>query len=241
VVLDRVNPIGLLVEGPVLTAERSFVAAHEIPLRHGMTAGELARMIHSERKFGTALGVIRCEGGSPLRWFDATGLPWRDPSPNMRSLTAATLYPGVGLLEFCKLSVGRGTGTPFELLGAPYVDDLKLAAELNRNAIPGVRFVPVRFTPESSVFTGEVCRGVRILLTDRSVFRTADLGLLLATTLHRMHPDQLALDQMTKLLGDGATLDAIRAGRPQSEIRAFRDRGLAGFLKRREPFLLYPR
>jgi uncharacterized protein YbbC (DUF1343 family) len=121
------------------------------------------------------------------------------------------------------------------------LDDLKLAAELNRNANPGVRFVPVRFTPESSVFTGEVCRGVRILLTDRSVFRTADLGLLLATTLHRMHPDQLALDQMTKLLGDGATLDAIRAGRPQSEIRAFRDRGLAGFLKRREPFLLYPR
>jgi uncharacterized protein YbbC (DUF1343 family)/CubicO group peptidase (beta-lactamase class C family) len=241
VVLDRVNPIGPLVEGPVLTAERSFVGAHEIPLRHGMTAGELARLINAERKFGADLGVIRCEGGSPLRWFDANGLPWRDPSPNMRSLTAATLYPGVGLLEFCKLSVGRGTGTPFELLGAPYLDDLKLAAELNRNANPGVRFVPVRFTPESSVFTGEVCRGVRILLTDRSVFRTADLGLLLATTLHRMHPDQLALDQMTKLLGDGATLDAIRAGRPQSEIRAFRDRGLAGFLKRREPFLLYPR
>jgi uncharacterized protein YbbC (DUF1343 family) len=101
VVLDRVNPIGPLVEGPVLTAERSFVGAHEIPLRHGMTAGELARLINAERKFGTDLGVIRCEGGSPLRWFDANGLPWRDPSPNMRSLTAATLYPGVGLLEFC--------------------------------------------------------------------------------------------------------------------------------------------
>ncbi len=241
VVLDRVNPIGPLVEGPVLTAERSFVAAHEIPLRHGMTAGELARLIHAERKFGTDLGVIRCEGGSPLRWFDATGLPWRDPSPNMRSLTAATLYPGVGLLEFCKLSVGRGTGTPFELLGAPYVDDLKLAAELNRDAVPGVRFVPVRFTPESSVFQGEECRGVRILLTDRNAFRAADLGLLLAVTLHRLHPEELALDRMAKLLGDAATLDAIRAGKPQAEIRTIRDRGLAAFLKRRGPHLLYPR
>ena len=241
VVLDRVNPIGPLVEGPLLTAERSFVAAHEIPLRHGMTAGELARLINAERKFGTDLGVIRCEGGPPLRWFDATGLPWRDPSPNMRSLTAATLYPGVGLLEFCKLSVGRGTGTPFELLGAPYVDDLKLAADLNRDAIPGVRFVPVRFTPESSVFKGEECRGVRILLTDRNAFRAADLGLLLAATLHRLHPEELALDRMAKLLGDAATLEAIRTGKPHPEIRALRDRGLAGFLKRREPFLLYPR
>jgi uncharacterized protein YbbC (DUF1343 family)/CubicO group peptidase (beta-lactamase class C family) len=241
VVLDRVNPIGPLVEGPVLAAERSFVAAHEIPLRHGMTAGELARLINAERKFGTSLGVIRCEGGSPLRWFDATGLPWRDPSPNMRGLNEATLYPGVGLLEFCKVSVGRGTGTPFELLGAPYVDDLKLAAALNRAAIPGVRFVPVRFTPAASVFAGEECRGVRILLTDRNAFRAADLGLLLAATLHQMHPEELALDRMAKLLGDPETLEAIRAGKPQPEIRTIRDRGLAAFLKRRGPYLLYPR
>lgn len=241
IVLDRVNPIGPLAEGPVLTAERSFVAAHEVPLRHGMTVGELARLINAGRKFGTDLGVIRCEGGSPLQWFDATAQPWRDPSPNMRSPTAATLYPGVGLLEFCKLSVGRGTGTPFELLGAPYVDDLKLAAELNRAALPGVRFVPVRFTPDASVFQGEECRGVRVLLTDRTTFRAADLGLLLAATLHRMHPGELALDQMSKLLGDAETLAAIRADKPQPEIRAIRDRGLTDFLKRREPALLYPR
>ena len=241
VVLDRVNPIGPLVEGPVLTAERSFVAAHEIPLRHGMTAGELARMINVERKFGAELGVIRCEGGPPLRWFDATGLPWRDPSPNMRSLTAATLYPGVGLLEFCKLSVGRGTGTPFELLGAPYLDDLKLAAELNRAALPGVRFVPVRFTPDASVFKGEECRGVRILLTDRTAFRAADLGLALASTLHRLHPDQLGLDQMAKLLGDPDALAAIQKGKNRNELKKIVERGIPGFVKRREPFLLYAR
>ena len=136
---------------------------------------------------------------------------------------------------------GRGTGTPFELLGAPYVDDLQLAAGLNRDAIPGVRFVPVRFTPESSVFQGEECRGVRILLTDRNAFRAADLGLLLAATLHRLHPEELALDRMAKLLGDAATLEAIRAGKPQAEIRPVRDRGLAAFMQRRSRALLYPR
>jgi uncharacterized protein YbbC (DUF1343 family)/CubicO group peptidase (beta-lactamase class C family) len=241
IVLDRVNPIGATVEGPVLTAERSFVAAHEIPLRHGMTAGELARLINAERKFGADLGVVRCEGGSPLRWFDETGLPWRDPSPNMRSLTAAALYPGVGLLEFCEVSVGRGTGTPFELLGAPYVDDLKLAAELNRAGLKGVRFVPVRFTPEASVFAGEECRGVRLLLTDRNAFRAVDLGLVLAATLQRLHPDVLELGKMAKLLGDADALEAIRKGEATEKFRVHRDRGVAGFLKRREPHLLYPR
>jgi uncharacterized protein YbbC (DUF1343 family)/CubicO group peptidase (beta-lactamase class C family) len=241
IVLDRVNPVGARVEGPVLTAERSFVAAHEIPLRHGMTTGELARLIHAERKFANPLGVIRCEGGSPLRWFDETGLPWRDPSPNMRSLTAATLYPGVGLLEFCKVSVGRGTGSPFELLGAPYIDDLKLAAELNRAGLPGVRFVPVRFTPAASVFNGEECRGVRILLTDRNRFRAADLGTALAATLHRLHPEQLELEKMSRLLGNEATLAAIRANQPAAALGKTRDLGLAGFLESRKPHLLYPR
>ncbi|MCW1925787.1 DUF1343 domain-containing protein [Luteolibacter arcticus] len=241
IVLDRVNPIGATVEGPLLTAERSFVAAHEIPLRHGMTVGELARLINAERKFGTDLGVIRCEGGSPLRWFDETGMPWRDPSPNMRSVTAATLYPGVGLLEFCKVSVGRGTGTPFELLGAPYIDDLKLAAELNKAGLKGVRFVPVRFTPTASVFKDEECRGVRLLLTDRETFRAADLGMLLATTLQRMHPDQLELGKMAKLLGDAETLEAVRRGDPLEQLRETRDRGLPLFLKRREPHFLYQR
>ncbi len=241
IVLDRVNPIGATVEGPVLSTERSFVAAHEIPLRHGMTAGELARLIHAERKFAAAPGVIRCEGGSPLRWFDETGLPWRDPSPNMRGVTAATLYPGVGLLEFCKVSVGRGTGTPFELLGAPYIDDLKLAAELNKAAPKGIRFVPVRFTPTASVFKDEECRGVRLLLTDREAFRAADLGMTLAATLHRLHPDDFKLGEMQKLLGDAETLAAIRKGESLEAIRKTRDRAVPLFLKRREPCLLYQR
>jgi uncharacterized protein YbbC (DUF1343 family)/CubicO group peptidase (beta-lactamase class C family) len=241
IVLDRVNPIGATVEGPVLTAERSFVAAHEIPLRHGMTVGELARLINAERKFGADLSVIRGEGGSPLRWFDETGLPWRDPSPNMRSVTAATLYPGVGLLEFCKVSVGRGTGTPFELLGAPYINDLKLAEELNKADLKGVRFVPVRFTPTASVFKEEECRGVRLLLTDRETFRAADLGMVLAATLHRLYPAELKVDNMAKLLGDAETLAAIRRNDPLEKLRETRDRELVPFMERRALYLLYTR
>ncbi len=241
VVLDRVNPIGPQVEGPVLTGERSFVATHEIPLRHGMTAGELARLIDAERKLGTDLGVIRCEGGAALQWFDGTGLPWRNPSPNMRGPAAALLYPGVGLLEFCKLSVGRGTDTPFEILGAPYLDDLALAAEMNRAGLPGVRFVPVRFTPSASVFAGEECRGLRFIVTDRQAFRPVDLGIALALALQRAHGDKLELGKMDKLLGDKETLEAIRKGEALPEIKRRWEAGLERFQERRAPFLLYPR
>ncbi|MCW1916425.1 DUF1343 domain-containing protein [Luteolibacter sp. GHJ8] len=241
IVLDRVNPIGPEVEGPVLSTERTFVATHEIPLRHGMTTGELARLINAERKFGTDLSVIRCEGGSPLRWFDRSGQPWQNPSPNMRGLTAATLYPGVGLLEFCKVSVGRGTETPFEIFGAPYIDELKFAAELNRAGLDGVRFIPARFTPAGSVFAGEECRGVKILLTNRDRFRAADLGLLLATTLQGFHGESLGLEKMKLLLGDEETLKGIREGKSIEALKPVRDRNLPAFLKARHPYLLYPR
>ncbi len=240
-VLDRVNPIGGLVEGPLLTGERSFVAWHELPLRHGLTTGELARLFNAERKFGADLTVIPCENWSPALWFDDTGLPWRNPSPNMRSLTEATLYPGVGVLEFCQLSVGRGTGTPFELLGAPYMDDRQLAAELNRAQLPGVRCVPVRFTPTASVFANQECRGVQFLLTDREAFRAADFGITLATTLHHLYGEQVKLEKMSRLLGDAATLKAIQAGKPLADIQARWRDGLAKFTERCRPHWLYPR
>lgn len=240
VVLDRPNPIGPVVEGPVLTGERSFVGIHEIPVRHGMTVGELARLINAERKFGTDLGVIRCEGGSPFQWFDATGQPWRNPSPNIRRLNAATLYPAVGLLEFCKLSVGRGTNTPFEILGAPYIDDLKLAEALNQNAPKGVRFLPTRFTPESSVFANEECGGVQLILTDRDAFRSSELNIHLAKNLYRLYPKKLALPKMAKLMGDEKTLQTIVIEEPK-EASKVASRMLPEFQKRREPFLLYPR
>ena len=206
-----------------------------------MTVGELARLFNAERKLNASLEVIRVEGWNPGQWMDQTGLPWINPSPNMRSLTEATLYPGVGLLEFCAVSVGRGTGTPFEVLGAPYIDDLALEAELNRAGLPGVRFLPIRFTPTASVFAGKECGGVQILITDRTQFRAADLGVLLATTLQRKYPDQLQLDRMQRLLMSPSVLEAIKAGRPWGEVQTLWNSQVTQFESRRKEHLLYPR
>ena len=240
-VLDRVNPVGRVTEGPVSSGERSFVAWHELPLRHGMTVGELARLFNAERGFGADLTVIPVRDWTPAQWFDQTKLPWVNPSPNMRTLNAATLYPGVGLLEFCKLSVGRGTPTPFEVLGAPYVEEGPLSEELNRSGLAGVRFEPIRFTPDASVFAGKECHGVRMVLTDRNTFRAADLGITLATVLHRRHADALQLDKMQRLLVNAEVLSAIRSGQPLETLRALWRPSLARFEERRQPFLLYPR
>ena len=241
IVLDRVNPVTGRTEGPVAYGERTFVAWHDIPLRHGMTVGELARLFNAERGFGADLTVIPIRGWTPSQWFDQTGLPWVNPSPNMRSLTQATLYPGVGLLEYCNLSVGRGTPTPFEVLGAPYVQEKELAAELNQVGLKGVRFDPVRFTPDASVFAGKECGGVRLVLTDRDRLKPADLGVTLATVMHRRYPDRLDLDRMQRLLVHPSVLAAIRKGEPLASIRNLWEADLVRFEERRRPWLLYPR
>jgi uncharacterized protein YbbC (DUF1343 family) len=240
-VLDRVNPIGgVTLDGPVLSGQGgAFTAYHAIPLRHGMTVGELARMFNEERGIQADLTVIPVEGWSRHQWFDETGLPWTHPSPNMRSLTAATLYPGVGLLETTALSVGRGTDTPFEVVGAPYIDDVKLAAELNRSGLHGVRFMPVRFTPSASVFKGEACGGVNVVLLDRERCEVVDIGVTIARVLQRMHPKEFNLDKFNNLLQDRATLEAIRSGQSVTEIRQRWAADLAKFKDRREKFLLY--
>ncbi len=238
-VLDRVNPInGTAVEGPVLKGATSFVAWHRVPLRHGMTVGEVAKMLNAERAFKADLTVIPVTGWFRELWFDQTALPWTNPSPNMRSLTEATLYPGVGLIETA-VSVGRGTDTPFEVVGAPYVDDVKLAAELNRAALPGVRFVPVRFTPKASVFKDKPCGGVNIIVTDRDRFNAVDAGLALALALQRLYPNDFALEKMDTLLRDRATLDAIKAGKSLAEIKSAWANDLEDFKRRREAFLIY--
>jgi len=241
IVLDRPNPIGPLVEGPSLSQERSFIAAHDIPVRHGMTVGELAQLINSERKFGADLKIIRCGTDGFPGWFDRSGLPWQNPSPNMRTLAAATLYPGIGLLEFCKVSVGRGTDTPFELLGAPYIDESALITQLNHLGLPGVTFTPIRFTPTSSVFANTECRGVRFLVTDREAFRPIDLGAGLASILHRLHGAKFDVEKMITLVGNQETLNGVRNGMPLVDLKALWQSGITGFEKRRAPFLLYPR
>lgn len=239
-VLDRVNPIGgAVMDGPVMIGETDFVGYHPIPVRHGMTVGELARMFNAEKKFNVDLTVIPVTGWKRGMWFDETGLPWTNPSPNMRSLAQAALYPGVGLVETTNLSVGRGTDTPFEVVGAPWIDDLQLAAELNRAGLPGVRFVPVRFTPDASKFKDQECLGVNIFLTDRDNCDVVDIGVTLALTLRKLYPDEFEVDAFARLLKHDPTLAAVKRGDSLTAIKASWTRDQADFKRRRKAFLLY--
>ncbi len=250
IVLDRINPItGTRFEGPIQTRPASFIGFHPIPVRHGMTLGELAVLFNRERNFGADLTVIRCENWTRPQWLDTTGLPWANPSPSMKSLAAATLYTGFCLLESTSVSMGRGTPYPFEQVGAPYIDGAKLAAELNSKALPGVRFVPVRFTPQMAYYPGpenslkykdQECGGVRAVLTDRERCNVVDIGIELALAVHRLYPANFKVEQMGRLLGDDETLAAIGRGESLAQIKARWAKGLAEFERRRAPALLYP-
>ena len=238
-VLDRVNPIGgIEVEGPAKPDKEAFTATHAIPLRHGMTAGELAAMMNAERSIGCDLKVIPVEGWRRGMLFDQTGLPWINPSPNMRSLTAAQLYPGIGLLEF-SVSVGRGTDTPFEVLGAPYVNDLRLAHELNKLGLPGVQFMPVRFTPTTSVFKNEACGGVRITISDRTALQPVQTGVAIVCALQRLYTKSFALEKVNTLLNRSASIKTTRAGASWKKVIDEWSAETAGFTERRKAFLRY--
>lgn len=246
VVLDRPNPInGYDIEGPVAESEFttnpefSFTAAHAIPVRYAMTIGELATLYNAERKVGADLTVIKMEGWRRGDYFDATALTWVNPSPNMRSLTQALLYPGIGLLETTNLSVGRGTDTPFEMIGAPWMDGERLAESLNRANLPGARFVPVRFTPKSSKFSGEECRGVNIIITDRASFRPVAVGVEIAYHINRLHSGTWKVEDYVRLLANRAVLAALKEGKTPSEIAAAWQAGLAEFARIRKKYLLY--
>jgi uncharacterized protein YbbC (DUF1343 family)/CubicO group peptidase (beta-lactamase class C family) len=240
-VLDRPNPIGgVEVEGPVADADKlSFIAYHRIPVRHGMTIGELARLFNEERKIGCDLRVIKMEKWRRGMWLDATNLTWVNPSPNMRSLGQATLYPGVGLLEMTNLSVGRGTDTPFEIIGAPWLDGQRLASYLNNRKIAGVRFVPVRFTPKSSVFRNEECGGVNLIITDRARLRPVQMGLEIAIALRRLYPAEWKVEDYARLLVNTETHAAVkRIDEPEAIMRLWADE-LSEFRRARSRALLY--
>jgi len=241
-VLDRPNPItGVHVEGPVLDRDlESFVGCFEIPLRHGMTLGELANMANGERNLGLDLHVVAVRGWDRGDWFDSTGLPWVNLSPNMRSLNAAVLYPGVAMLEASKnYSVGRGTDAPFEQVGADWIHGRELAAFLNGRYIPGVRVYPTRFRPSSSNFAGQFIEGVRFVVTDRNAFDSTRLGLELGYAFEKLYPGKIPWDVNRFLIGDH---DVIAAGKsatdPRTTVQKMQD-ALAAFVKRREKFLLY--
>ena len=238
-VLDRVDPInGSTIEGPVLAGEPTFVAYHRVPLRYGMTIGELARMYQAERHCQAELTVIPLENWHREWWFDETGLPWTNPSPNMRNVVEAALYPGIGLLESA-VSVGRGTDTPFEVVGAPYVDDVRLASELNQANLSGVRFVPVQFKPNYSIHKGELCRGVYIVLTDREKLSAVDVGLTIIETLHRLYPVQFNMEKTARLLVHPKTQTALKSNSSLTEIHRLWQKELDAFKQVRAKYLLY--
>ncbi len=241
VVLDRVNPIsGVDVQGPVLDeGSETFVGYHSLPVRHGMTTGELASMIRAELKLDVELEIIQVEGWTRNQMLDQTGLVWTNPSPNMRSLTEAMLYPGVGLIEMTNVSVGRGTDTPFEVVGAPWIDARRFAAHLNNAGLSGVRFVPVRFVPASSKYAGETCGGVNIIVTDRAGFHPLSTGIQLMCSLKALHSEQWDRKNLNTLLCSQKTIEAVEAGRSVNEIQPLWAEELARFLNRRRRFLRY--
>ncbi|QDT25196.1 Esterase EstB [Gimesia panareensis] len=241
IVLDRPNPInGVDFAGPVLDeGAQSFVGYHRIPVRHGMTAGELARMFNEELQIGVALQVVSMKNWKREMYYDETGLTWVNPSPNMRNLNEAVLYPGIGLLETTNLSVGRGTDTPFEWIGAPWLQGMQLAEALNRSGLPGVRFVPVQFTPESSKYSGELCGGVNFIVTDRERFQPVQTGLEIAIQLRRLFPEQWETRNFNRLLGNRRVFDAVLQGQSLMQIRSDYQQDLAEFGVRRARYLLY--
>jgi uncharacterized protein YbbC (DUF1343 family) len=240
-VLDRPNPIGGVdVDGPTADSDKlSFTSYHTIPTRHGLTIGELAQLFNRQRNIGADLRVIKMEGWRRSMWFDETNLTWINPSPNMRSLTEATLYPGVGLLETTNVSVGRGTDTPFEVVGAPWIQGDKLADYLNQRGIPGVRFVPLRFMPSASVFKDEQCGGVNIIITDRAAFRPLLAGIEMALALRHLYPNDWKIDKYLRLLANADTLERIKRGESAREIVASWNASLQEFRRARAEILLY--
>ncbi len=240
-VLDRPNPIGgVLIEGPVRDANReSFVAYHNIPVRHGLTVGEIAKLFAAERKLDVELTVVACQHWKRGDTFDVTNLPWRNPSPNMRHLNAALLYPGVGLLETTNISVGRGTERPFEWIGAPWLDGRKLARELNDLGLVGVTFSPESRTPTGSTHKGKECGGVNIIIDDRAKLRSVTVGLTIATVLKKLYPTEWETKRYDTLLVHKSTFDGVTAGQGAKELEAGWAKDLEAFRVRRAKVLIY--
>lgn len=241
VVLDRPNPLGGMdVEGPFPDPDKySFTAYHSIPVRHGLTVGELAQMFNVERKLGLDLHVVKAEGWRRGDLWDATDLTWTNPSPNMRSLTQAILYPGIGLLEATNISVGRGTDTPFEVIGAPWMDGRKLAAVLNARDLPGTRFVPIRYTPHSSVHANKPCGGVNIVITARHRFVPVLTGMAIAQALLNLYPKDWEAAKVGNLLVNRKALDALLAGSTAETVIRGWHKDVQAFRKRRQTCFLY--
>lgn len=242
VILDRPNPLGgAFVQGPFSApGQESYINYMPEPVRHGMTLGELARYFNGERHLNASLTVIALQGWERGDWFDSTGMEWTNPSPNLRSLEAAIVYPGLGLIEGTNISVGRGTDTPFLNLGAPWMNARELAQALNHRFIPGIRFVPVSFTPEAPYpYAGQLCHGVQLAITDRNALDAPELGLEIASILRKLYAAQFQIDKMQHLLANPELLERLKAGEDPRRLRELFQDERDGFLAKRKVYLLY--
>ena len=245
IVLDRPNPVnGVAMEGPILEYPQhsSFIGLYPIPLRHGMTAGELARLFND--KFLTKkvdLTVVPMENWSRAEWFDETSLPWVLPSPNLPTTESAAVYPGEVMIEGTNLSEGRGTTKPFEFFGAPWIDGFVLAKQLNQLHLPGIKFREVWFTPTFSKFAGQQCGGCQLHVTDREAYQSVATTLSILAAVKELYGDKLEFHAayFDKVLGTSSVREALERGEPAAKIVAAFQPGLAAFGKLREPYLLY--
>jgi len=240
-VLDRPNPVGgVYVQGPIADpGSESFVSYSQIPVRHGMTVGELARLFNGENSIGAKLRVVPMEGWMRGDWFDSAGQLWINPSPNMRNLTEATLYPGIGMIEGTNISVGRGTNSPFEIVGAPWINAVAFANYLNGRQIDGVRFIPVTFTPDTSIYAKQRCSGVNIVVTARDNLDAPEMGLEIAAALNRLYPQQFKIALLDSLMRNKASLSALTREEDPRHIAEDWQDAINTFLEKRKRYLLY--
>jgi len=242
IVLDRPNPInGIAFEGPVLNPEHVFALAgiYSIPIRHGMTVGELALLFNGEDELGLDLKIIKLVGWKREMWYDQTGLPWINPSPNMRNLYEVILYPGIGLLERTNVEDKRGLERPFEMFGAPWINSIKLVAELNKRNIPGIRFIPIKFIPKKSKYKDQFCQGVAINLVDQNSFHPVECGVVVLQVLCKLYPEKFDVEKIWHVTRSEQLIDQIKNQIPIEDIVESWQIDLKSFSEIREKYLLY--
>jgi uncharacterized protein YbbC (DUF1343 family) len=240
-VLDRPNPIGgEIIEGPILDADKtSFVGYFPLPIRYGLTIGELAQFLNTENKIGADLHVVAMKNWHRNYFWDSTGIRWVPPSPSLLTSKGAILYPGLEILQNAGVSVGRGTETPFEEFGAPWIKGDEVAAALNARSLPGVRFVAQPFVTVSGLYAGQRSGGVAVRITDRAAVRSVSVGIEVAAVLKRLYPEQFDVSKMIFLVGNDETIAALQNAAPPQQIVANWSASLTEFDTKRRKYFIY--
>ena len=243
IVLDRPNPInGIDISGPMLKKINVFGLAgvHNLPIRHGMTPGELALLFKADEKMQLNLNIIKMEGWKREMWFDETGLPWVSPSPNIRNMNQASLYPGLGLFERLNVANKRGLPSPFEMIGAPWINAHDFVNSLNKYNLPGVNFTPIKFSPEEHKYSNELCEGIYITITDREKLEPVKLGFIIIITLYKMYPKEFDIDKLWHITRSKGLVQEIKNDPSIAELIKDWNNDLDIFRNKRAQYLLYP-